>query len=85
MKKKMTNLLLCAILLIGAMVVGNAQEKTIVFVSRPGKIDVATGEHSDKPFIDDLEALGFDVVTFYNTALGSASQATLDTQSGLRS
>jgi len=79
MKKKMTNLLLCAILLIGAMVVGNAQEKTIVFVSRPGKIDVATGEHSDKPFIDDLEALGFDVVTFYNTALGSASQATLDT------
>ena len=41
MKKRMTNLQLCAILLIGAMVVGNAQEKTIVFVSRPGLIDVA--------------------------------------------
>jgi len=79
MRKKTMNLLLCLTLLIGLLIVGNAQEQTIVFVSRPGKIDVATGEHSDKPFIDDLEALGFNVVTFYNTALGSASQATLDT------
>jgi hypothetical protein len=79
MRKKTIDLLLCVILLFGLMVTGSAQEKTIVFVSRPEKIDVATGEHSDKPFIDDLEALGFKVVTFYNTALGSASQATLDT------
>jgi hypothetical protein len=54
-------------------------KKTIIFVSRPGYLDPATGESSDKPFIDELLNLGYDVKTFYNTALGSASQATLDT------
>ena len=51
----------------------------IVFVSRPDKIDPATGENADKPHIDDLEAAGYDVTTFYHTTLSTASQAQLDT------
>jgi hypothetical protein len=56
-----------------------AQQKTIVFVSRPNYPDPATGEHSDQYFIDDLVNLGYNVVTTYHTALETASQATLDT------
>jgi len=48
MRKKTMNLLLCLTLLIGFVIAGNAQEKTIVFVSRPGLIDVATGEHPNR-------------------------------------
>jgi fructose-specific component phosphotransferase system IIB-like protein len=54
-------------------------EKTIVFVSRPDYFDQINQEHPDQPFIDDLEAAGYNVVLWYNTALASASQATVDT------
>ena len=52
--------------------------KAIVFVSLPGKIDDATGEHTDKPFIDDLKAEGYTVDTLYSSALESASTGLVD-------
>ena len=53
--------------------------KTIVFVSRPDYFDEINQMHPDQPFIDDLEAAGYNVITWYNTELGSAPQATVDT------
>ena len=70
-------IILCVVL--SALVPVFAQQKTIVFVSRPDYPDPATGDHSDLYFIDDLVSLGYDVITMYNTALETASEATLDT------
>jgi hypothetical protein len=57
----------------------DAQEGTIVFTSRPDLIDEATGVTPDMPHINALEEAGYDVVIFYNDALSTASEATLDT------
>lgn len=70
-------IVLCVVL--SALLPVFAQQKTIVFVSRPNYPDPATGEHSDQYFIEDLVLLGYNVITMYNTALETASQATLDT------
>ncbi|MEG8947010.1 T9SS type A sorting domain-containing protein [Rosettibacter firmus] len=52
--------------------------KVIAFVSLPGKVDPATGEHLDKPFIDDLIAEGYEVYTLYHTSLETAQQSFID-------
>ncbi|MBN1780567.1 T9SS type A sorting domain-containing protein [bacterium] len=54
-------------------------EKTIVFVSRPDYFDQINQIHPDQPFIDDLQAEGYNVITWYNTNLIGAPKATLDT------
>ena len=60
----------------------HAQSKgTIVFVSYQvsSKIDPATGEYPDMPHIYALQDAGYKVIIFYNAALSTASQETLDT------
>ena len=52
---------------------------TIVYVSLPTKIDESRGENADQPQIGELQALGYEVIPFYNAALELASQETLDT------
>ncbi|MGK9477829.1 T9SS type A sorting domain-containing protein [Melioribacter sp. OK-6-Me] len=52
--------------------------KVIAFVSLPDKIDPATNENADKPFIDDLIAAGYEVFTVYTNSLETASQGLLD-------
>jgi len=79
MLKRASVFALFTALIMGTTIYTNAQDKTIVFVSVPEKTDPVTGEHADKPFIDDLIARGYDVITFYNTALELAPQASLDT------
>ena len=79
MSSKKVAMILCVCFIMGLMTFTSAQVKTIVFVSRPNYIDTATNEHADQPFIDELEDLGYDVITFYNTALELASPVTLDT------
>ncbi|MBN2102726.1 T9SS type A sorting domain-containing protein [bacterium] len=79
MQKKPFVVSLGLLLIIASFNLVYAQQKTIVFVSRPGYLDPFTGEHSDKLFIDDLIDLGYNVIPFYNTALELASEATLDT------
>jgi hypothetical protein len=79
MLKRATVFALYMVLILGITIYANAQDKTIVFVSVPEKTDPLTGEHADKPFIDDLIARGYEVITFYNTALELAPQASLDT------
>jgi hypothetical protein len=58
-----------------------AAEGTIVFVSLQDgvKIDPATGEYPDMPYIYLLQDEGYEVVTFYNASISTASQETLDT------
>jgi Secretion system C-terminal sorting domain len=53
--------------------------KKIAFVSLPGKIDPATNENADKPFIDDLKAQGYAVNSVYTASLETASQGLVDT------
>lgn len=54
--------------------------KNVVFVTlEPTKIDPATGENADQPFIDDLFNAGYDVIEFYDTSLETASEARMDT------
>ncbi len=52
--------------------------KVIAFVSLPGKLDPATGEHVDKPFIDDLKNEGYEIFTLYNISLETAPQSLID-------
>jgi hypothetical protein len=54
---------------------------TIVFViyNMDTKLDPVTGEHPSMPHIYALQEAGYDVITFYNGALSSASDETLDT------
>ncbi|AFN73325.1 hypothetical protein MROS_0081 [Melioribacter roseus P3M-2] len=52
--------------------------KVIAFVSMPGKIDPATNENADKPFIDDLISAGYEVFTVYTNSIETASQGLLD-------
>jgi hypothetical protein len=54
-------------------------EGTIVFISRPDFTDPETGESPDMPHVYALQDSGYDVVIFYNDALSTASQETLDT------
>jgi hypothetical protein len=54
-------------------------EGTIVFISRPYDTDPETGEPPDMPHVYALQEAGYDVVIFYNEALSTASQETLDT------
>ena len=56
------------------------QDKTILFVSHQTEtyIDPTYGDYADTPFITGLEALGYNVITWYNESLSSASQATVD-------
>ncbi|MBN1997206.1 T9SS type A sorting domain-containing protein [candidate division KSB1 bacterium] len=59
-----------------------AQSKgNIVFVSyqTADKIDPETGDYPDMPYIYLLEDQGYDVTIFYNAAISTASEATLDT------
>jgi fructose-specific component phosphotransferase system IIB-like protein len=53
-------------------------DKEIVFVSKSSVLD-DTGEQADKPFIDDLLAEKYEVITVYSTALETASQGFIDT------
>ncbi len=55
------------------------KDRDIVFVSRPDKHDDINNVHPDSSHIDELIAAGYEVTTFYNTALETASQATMDT------
>ncbi|MEJ5352524.1 MAG: T9SS type A sorting domain-containing protein [Melioribacteraceae bacterium] len=50
----------------------------IAFVSLPTKIDPATGENADKPFIDALKNEGYNVYTLYSTSIETASQSFID-------
>ncbi|MBN2105576.1 T9SS type A sorting domain-containing protein, partial [bacterium] len=52
---------------------------TIVYVSLPTKHDDINDVHPDSSQIDELVAAGYEVITFYNSALELASEATLDT------
>ena len=52
--------------------------KTIAFVSFPDKIDPATNENADQPFIDDLIADEYTVNTYYSSSLETDS-ALVDT------
>jgi fructose-specific component phosphotransferase system IIB-like protein len=80
MLKKAIVLFLSIVCIMGFVVDAlHAVGETIVFVSRPDKVDPATGANPDDPFIADLQAAGYVIIRFYNTALENASQATLDT------
>ena len=56
-------------------------EGTVVFVTYDweNKIDPVTGESPDMPHIYALQDAGYDVITFYNGSLSTASEETLDT------
>lgn len=83
LEEKMLNkkiFLLFSFVIIGSLISsGFAQDKTIVFVSRPDKIDPIIEQNPDQPFIDELLELGYNVLTFYNESLSTAEEASLDT------
>ena len=80
MLKKVIVLFLGMVFIMGFAVDAlHAVGETIVFVSRPDKLDPATGANPDDPFIADLQAAGYNVIRFYSLALENASQAALDT------
>ncbi|MFC1569946.1 lamin tail domain-containing protein, partial [bacterium] len=56
------------------------EDKTILFVSRQTEtyLDPTWGDYADFPFINGLETLGYNVITWYNESLSTAEQATLD-------
>lgn len=78
MLKKLTFFLLCMMLTLGAVNSLLAEGETIIFCVRPDWFDVTTGELADQPFIDDLEDLGYDVITYYNDDFANATQADID-------
>lgn len=70
--------ILLMVLSMGALI--HAQDKgTIVFTTRPNFTDPATGESPDMPHIYALQDAGYEVITFYNASLSTASQEALDT------
>jgi hypothetical protein len=70
--------MLLIVLSMGTLI--HAQDKgTIVFTTRPDFIDPDTGESPDMWHIYALEDAGYEVITFYNASLSTASQETLDT------
>ncbi|MDM7926846.1 MAG: T9SS type A sorting domain-containing protein [bacterium] len=75
--RKVAWIALAAIALSSAAFAGG----NIVFVSLQDgvKIDPATGEYPDMPYIYLLEEEGYTVTTFYNASISTASQETLDT------
>jgi len=80
MSRKITRFILFTIFSMGMLL--HAQSKgTIVFtiVQDGVKIDPETGEYPDMPYIYALENAGYEVIRFYNAALSTADQATLDT------
>jgi hypothetical protein len=72
-------LFILVIVLSMASIISAQSKGTIVFVHYKGNIDPATGEYPDMPHIYALQNAGYEVILFYNGALTSASQATLDT------
>jgi len=80
MSRKITRCILLMVFCMGTVI--HAQSKgTIVFtiVQDTVKIDPETGEYPDMPYIYALENAGYEVIRFYNAALSTAEQATLDT------
>ena len=67
------------IFIMGTILQAQDPEGTIVFTTRPDFTDPATEESPDMHHVYALEDAGYDVVTFYNASLGTASEATLDT------
>ncbi|MDZ7316075.1 MAG: T9SS type A sorting domain-containing protein [candidate division KSB1 bacterium] len=75
-------LLLVLFAFLAAATLLQAQSKgTIVFVSYQveTKIDPVTNDYPDMPHINALRNAGYDVIIFYNAALSTAGQETLDT------
>lgn len=75
--RKVAWIALAAIALSSAAFAGG----NIVFVSQQDgvKIDPATGEYPDMPYIYLLEDEGYTVTLFHNESISTASQETLDT------
>jgi fructose-specific component phosphotransferase system IIB-like protein len=76
MKKTwLITVVLCVVMMVAGQLLAQGN---IIFISRPDKLDTATGENPDKPFIDDLVAAGYTVNTMNSNALEEASQSKLD-------
>ncbi|MBN2103539.1 hypothetical protein JW835_05805, partial [bacterium] len=71
--------LVAAVVCVFLLLFGQAfAQGNIIFISRPDKLDTATGENPDKPFIDDLVAAGYTVDTMNSNALEAAPQSKID-------
>lgn len=81
MSTKKATIILFLVFVMGLAVFAEAQEKTIVFVTREDEeyFDPTFSDYADFPFIMMLEGEGYTVTKFYNESLSTASEASLDT------